>query len=79
MKISKKEFQIWNGVQKSLMKHVPHALKENFQKKLKFWSFSKKGGSGVQKMKILKKYFQIQKGLQKMDIKHVSYAPKQDF
>ena len=75
----KKHFQNRKGLQKLGTKPVPHAPKEDFQKKSKFWVFSKKGGYGGQKMIFLKKYFQNWKGLQNLDTKHVLHAPKEDF
>ena len=40
----KKYFQNRKGLQKLDTKHVPHAPKEDFQKKSKILVFSKKGG-----------------------------------
>ena len=57
---------------------MPHAS-EDFQKKVDFFSFKKKGGLRGQKMEILKKYLQNRKGLKKLDTKHVPHAPKGDF
>ena len=75
----KKYFQNQKGLQKLGTKHGPQAPREDFQKKSKFWIFSKKGGLGVQKMIFLKKYFQNCKGLQKLGTKHVPHAPKEEF
>ena len=48
-------------------------------KKVKNFSFFKKGGYGGQKIIFLEKYFQNQKGLKKLDTNHVPHAPKEDF
>ena len=50
-----------------------------FSKKVKIFSFFKKGYLGSQKTKIWKKYFQNWKGLRKLDTRHVPHATKKDF
>ena len=62
MKILKKYFQNWKGLQKLDTKHVPHAQKKIFFKSQNFEYFQKGGVKGGQKIKFLNKYFQIEKG-----------------
>ena len=75
-KILKKYFQNWKGLRKLDTRHVPHATKKDFQKKVKILSIFKNGGLRGQKLKILKKYFKNRKGLKKLDIKHVPHSQK---
>ena len=75
----KKYFQNQKGLQKLGTKHVPHAPKEDFQKKVKIFSFFKKGGLRGSKKENFEKIFSNQKGLQKLDIKNVPHAPKKIF
>ncbi len=58
---------------------MTHPPNKDFQKKLKFVVFSKKGFLWGLKNEFFKTNFQNQKGLQKFDTKHVSHFPKEDF
>ena len=62
MEILRQHLQNRKVLQKLDTKHVPHAPKEDFLKKVKILSFFKKGGLRGQKMIFLKKYFQNRKG-----------------
>ena len=48
-------------------------------KKVKNFSFFKKGGLRASKNDFFEKYFQNRKGLQKLDTKHVPHVHKENF
>ena len=57
MIFSKKYFQNWKGLKKLGTKQVPHAPKEDFQKKSNFWVFFKKGELRESKNDFFEKLF----------------------